>query len=567
MPHKFQLGALVLFASAIYQPLSAIANPLLLPETPLSPQETTPIAPQVPSLEIRPASPLQENPQLPAVPTVKIKEFRFVGNTIFSDAELNTVVSQWIGKELTLEQQREVRDAITKFYVDRGYINSGSVLASSLNKKIDPRNAILSFQIVEGTVEQISITGTKRLVGYIRSRLQRATSPVLNRNRLLEELQWLQTDVRIKQIWAELAPSTRPDRAILNVEVTPNRQQRLEVGLNNQRSPVIGELERRIDFTDTNLFGRGDTLSLTFSNTNGSNAVQARYEIPYNTQNGTVAFDYTYASAAVVQEPFEVLDIINNAQQFNLSVRQPLLRQATATATQEFAIGLTLSRTENGNSLLGIPFPISIGDDAEGKTRINAVRFFQDFQHRGANQILLLRSAFSFGTNLFDSTDNFSPPDGQFFSWAAQGQWIRRLPHNLLLVNRAGVQIADRALLPTEQFTLGGSNSIWGYRQDLLLGDNGAFISTELQIPLYSGKAGDLQIAPYVGVGTIWNYENEFAPQNRFTLAAVGLGLRYTLSDRIFASLNWGIPLNQIGGEGDSWQEQGVQFSLTYRLY
>lgn len=56
-------------------------------------------------------------------------------------------------------------------------------------------------------------------------------------------------------------------------------------------------------------------------------------------------------------------------------------------------------------------------------------------------------------------------------------------PDTLLLV-RGDVQLSTTSLVPLEQFSLGGFQNVRGYRQDLLLSDNGAFASAEVRLPI-----------------------------------------------------------------------------------
>ncbi len=49
---------------------------------------------------------------------------------------------------------------------------------------------------------------------------------------------------------------------------------------------------------------------------------------------------------------------------------------------------------------------------------------------------------------------------------------------------RGDVQVANRAILPFEQFGLGGVDSVRGYCQDALLADNGVFTSMEARLPI-----------------------------------------------------------------------------------
>lgn len=150
---------------------------------------------------------------------------------------------------------------------------------------------------------------------------------------------------------------------------------------------------------------------------------------------------------------------------------------------------------------------------------------------------------------------------------------MRLLATNTLLLLRTDVQLADSALVPLEQFGLGGQESVRGYRQDALLKDNGALISAELRLPIYRSPEQQLllQLTPFVDVGTVWNSsgraESDTNTSDTNTLASVGLGLRCQLGDSLIARLDWGIPLVDITSRERTWQENGVYFSVIYNPF
>ena len=123
------------------------------------------------------------------------------------------------------------------------------------------------------------------------------------------------------------------------------------------------------------------------------------------------------------------------------------------------------------------------------------------------------------------------------------------------------MQLADRSLVALEQFAVGGQTTVRGYRQDALLADNGAFASIELQLPIGNGNNSVFQVAPFIDVGTVWN--NNRANSGGNTLLSTGLGLQWR-SDNLSARLDWGIPLVNAGSQKNSWQDNGLYFSLRY---
>jgi hemolysin activation/secretion protein len=124
--------------------------------------------------------------------------------------------------------------------------------------------------------------------------------------------------------------------------------------------------------------------------------------------------------------------------------------------------------------------------------------------------------------------DGIGVADGTFASWLGQLQWVGRLPERFRsteMLFRADLQLARDPLLPLEQFAVGGSRTVRGYRQNQLLRDNGFATSIELRIPLLRGQLGRdlLQLAPFADLGGAWNEAKTGGPK---TLASVGLGLR-----------------------------------------
>jgi hemolysin activation/secretion protein len=182
---------------------------------------------------------------------------------------------------------------------------------------------------------------------------------------------------------------------------------------------------------------------------------------------------------------------------------------------------------------------------------------------------LALRSQFNLGLGVFDATINPEPPDSRFFNWRGQAQYVRLLAPDTLFIVRSDLQLATDPLVPLEQFALGGQQSVRGYRQDVLLTDNGFFASAELRLPILRVKKvkGVLQIVPFVDFGVGWNNSGGAPNPEQNTLIGVGVGLQWQMWDRLTARFDWGIPLNTIDADKKTLQEQGLYFSINYSLF
>jgi hemolysin activation/secretion protein len=516
------------------KPPEPIPTPQPAPETPFKPPTIT-----VPSPEGRLSIP----------GTITVTRFAFSGNTAFSNEKLTEVTAPFTNRPITFAEMLQAEAAVTKLYTDGGYINSGAGIPA---EQTFPREgSVVKIQVIEGGVEEIRVTVDGRLnPDYVRTRLALAADRPLNQNRLLEALQVLQLNPLIQTISADLSAGSRPQLSVLSVSVKEANTFNVEPFADNGRVTSIGSFERGVRVNQGDLLGFGDGLSVEYANTDGSNGLSASYTIPVNAYNGTLKLSGQFSNTQVIEAPFNQLDIKGDARYYDLTFRQPI-RQTPA---QELALGLTVAHAESNTTSGVFPFP-----PLAGRTEVSALRFFQEWTQRSPQDVLALRSQFSLGSD-----------GNQFFDWRGQGQYVRLLAPDTLLVVRSSLQLSTNPLVPLEQFASGGLYSVRGYRQDLLLTDNGLFASAEVRVPILrvDGVKGLLQVVPFVDLGVGWNDSaNMILTTNPNTLASVGLGLQWQMGDNFNARLDWGIPLNQFEVGGKPLQQQGLYFSMNYRLF
>ena len=535
---------------------------------PFRPVEPTPPSPQLdtlPPLEDlleEPPPPLPNEQPQELIGTFRVERFEVEGSTVFSDEEIEAVLQDYIERPITFTELLQVETVLTKLYTDNGYINSGAVIPLQTIQ-----DGVVKVNIIEGSLDDIEVTVNGRLnEDYVRSRLEKATGTPFNIEKLQQALQLLQLDPLIENLTAELAVGASRDRWMLDIEVNQANAFNPVIFANNSRTPSVGSFQRGVELNHDNLLGFGDRFSTIYKNTDGSNDIETSYTFPFNASNGTVGFRYRYVDSDIVEEPFDDIDIESETDQYQFSLRQPILLTANDRSTQEVALGLEFSRQSNRITIGDEPSNFSAGADANGETRISVLRFFQDWTKRTRENVLAARSQFSVGVDLFDATINEDAPDSSFFAWRGQFQWLQRLDSesdiNLLL--RSDIQLTSSELVPLEQFSIGGISSVRGYRQDVLLGDEGVFASAEVRIPLYrwSNNQNSFSLIPFVDFGTVWGDFERL--QDEDTLVSVGAGIQLALSDRLRARLDYGIPIIEVDSTERTAQENGIYFSIEY---
>jgi len=541
-----------------FEPLTPDGN---RPERPiLLPQKDNPV-------DVIPTPPVPES-VLDIPGNIAVERFEFVGSTVFSPAELNAAIADFTNKPVSFAQLVQAANQITELYVSQGYITTGAYIPEQ-----NLQSGTVQIQIVEGSLDKIEIEVTGRLKpNYLRSRLEPKISTPLNIDRLQSALQLLQLNPIVTSLNAELSSGVKPGTNILRVSVTSADTFSLQTKLNNNRNLSIGSFERGIQLEEANLLGIGDRFNLTYDNTDGSNQYGGGYAFPLNAKDGTLGFNFRGGKNQITQSTFEELDIDIKFRNYDLTWRQPILQRANPQVSQELALGLTAGRRESDSSIMDEPQFLTAGANENGEIRTSVVSFSQEWLQRNRRQVILARSQFNLGVDVLDATILEDGADGQFFSWRGQFSYLRSLnkspsTFSSTLFVRSELQLASDPLISTEQFSLGGANTVRGYRQDILLTDNGFLAAAELRLPIieFESIEATLQFTPFIDFGTGWNNGGEDTEFN--TLVGTGFGLLLQTPERFSARVDWGIPLINSDDRGSSLQEDGVYLQLEYDIF
>ena len=491
------------------------------------------------------------------------------GYTVLTEAEITEAVNQAINalqcNPFTQEGHgKKVIDQITLLYISKGYITSRVAFETPPVK-----DNLVQLIAIEGYVSTIEVQGRRRLsLAYICSRIRQGITPPLKKDQLEEQLRLLKTDPFFNNVEANLKAGELLGESILALQVSESKAFNSSFGADNFSPPSIGSERLGAAISYRNLTGIGDAINASYyiSTTGGSKTFDVNYRAPFNPMNGTIQLRFA-PSRSKITDQFKAAGIRANNNLFEITYRQPLVRSVR----KEFAVSLGLS-LENGQTFLfnDIPFPFGVGPDANGNSRTRVLRIGQDYVKRDANGAWGLRSQFSFGLNIFNATSNSDPtPDGSFFSWLGQVQRIQRINEGNLLIAQADVQLTPDSLLPSQQYILGGGQSVRGFRQNARSGDNGFRVSLEDRIAVLRDKNGlpILQLAPFFDMGSVWNKSsnpNKLGDQN--FLAGSGLVIIFEPKSGIVIRLDYAYPLIDLRDRGNNAQDNGFYFSIGITL-
>lgn len=507
------------------------------------------------------------SPRAIPIATAKFDQVSFEGNTVFSDEKLTSLIESYLHRPLDAEDLKHLANTITTAYISADYFNSGATIPEQ-----DFSQSTLLVHIKEGKLSDLVLKGSNELnKHYLTPRLLGDQDAPLHFPTLAKRLQVLQTNPNINRINAELKPGSTKGEALLDVEIEENTDQwNGEINLNNYRSPSIGGYQLDYTITSPNLTGYSDYFYLRQGLFNGAieNLESAglgyfvtTYSLPLFADDTSLELAVDRQNYAVLEEPFEDLDIEGESMRYSLGLSRPFYR----TLNHSLTLRLDLDHRHSETSLLGEPFSISPGF-VDGELDLTAVRLSAYWLSRLPNQVFAAQTTIASGIPALSHTSEMDP-DASFVSWRLNTQYLRRLnEQNHLFVVRNGLQLSSSPLIPAEKISFGGHQTVRGYRENTIIRDNGAFLNLEYHYPILTEKISDkwhLNLIPFVDSAVGWNHDSIDTEY----LVSAGLELEFRYKNLLETTISWGSQFTNLSRERSDLQDNGISFELTFRPF
>lgn len=532
----------------------------------LAPEASIDRTPVLPPAPARPAG-----SRLLGLPTIPLRGVQIDDGSILTAAEIDSVAASFTGRSVSMEELAELRRQLSLLYFDKGYVNSGLVLPDQ-----EIRNGVVHYREIRGELTTIRLSGNDNLRdAYITKRIERPGDGPLEINALQRSLQLLEQDPMISRINAQLLPGALPGQGVLRLDVTESRPWQFVVRADNHRSPAVGSDQVSLMVRNRSLTGRGDDLTVYGSFADGYGDAFASYSLPLNSVGTSMRIYGSKSDSDIVEAPFDDIDIQSKTGAYGLSFSQRLRQSLTSNVS----VFLGAEVKHNENTLLGQPFSFTYGE-RDGETDLTVIYTGLELAKRFGQNVAALRGSVRRGIYREGATRNriaFGQPnigpDGQFTTVVLQGQFIRNLEwRDANLIARATYQNSWHPLLAMEKLPMGGSDTVRGYRENLLVRDSGLIASLEYQVPLFkedarmaSFDARRVTISVFADYGSSWNQAWEFEPETtRQDISSIGLGFLWNPSTSLSAAVIWGHALDDFGTGSGNLQDDGIHFSVSW---
>ncbi len=407
-----------------------------------------------------------------------VSGFRITGNTIYPENVLLEQVTEFVGKEQTIDGLNDAATKVRAYYRERGYF-----LVQAYLPKQEIKDGVVEIAIIEARIGKVAVNikeGTRYsetiVRGIVEAHLQEGA--IITESGLETPLLLL-NDLPNASVTSEIKPSQTIGAADLTVNISdPGPIISGSVDADTFGNRYTGQNRYGVTFNLNNPFALGDQISYRAFRTNHDMAFyRAAYVVPVGYWGTRVGVSYTTFHYKLKEE-FKPLNFHGSGTVYSVFGFHPILRTRGANVILQAAYGDMHLDDREGEGLTQ-----TIVDRKITTGKFGLVGDLRDGIFGGG--LNSFNYAFTKGwaeisqASVADFDKATLRPAGQF---SKQNFEFRRLQKvnddsNLLLSFRG--QLASKNLMSAEKFSLGGPDGVRAYATGEALGDEGWIFSSE----------------------------------------------------------------------------------------
>lgn len=494
-------------------------------------------------------------------PRFDILEYRVLGNTTLPGPDIERAVYPTLGPGKTIDDVEQARQSLEDAYHAAGY---GTVFVDIPEQRTD--DGIVRLRVTEGRVARVHVSGARyysngEILGEVPAL---RTGAVPNLPAVQSQLTALNSRTPDRRVTPVLKAGATPGTLDVDLKVEDSLPLHGSLELNNRYTADTSPLRLTAAVSYDNLFQKQHSASLIYQtapeNTDELTAIVGSYSFGVPSWDDSRITLYAFDSNTDVAT-LGTLSVLGNGSVVGLRLGRPAIERGRIFHSFAFAV-------EYKDFLENIR--VSVDDTLA--TPIDYLNWTATYSglHRGEGTTTAFNVGPALGVRgLSNESQEFAEKryEGQANYLYLRGglQHWQRLPHELQLFVRLAGQASGEPLPSSEQFSIGGADSVRGYLEAAQLGDSGVSGGFELRSLWLAARLGLSPESTYVfaffDAGVV-SVVDPLPDQDRaVSLASFGLGVSAAWNG--FAlGVDWAHALDT-SGSVDAGDDRGL-FSVSY---
>lgn len=483
-----------------------------------------------------------------------------VQNVSGSQKELNDLLQSHFGSPLTEDEIASIKKEVLCYY--QGEERCALTVIAPCQ---DLTNGMLTLLVIEAKLGEVRVTGNSHFPTklFCKAISIKPNEPI-SRKTLVKEVEWLNKNP-FRTVDLVYSPGQSFGTTDVELLVNDRRTVRVYSGFDNTGNDTTGNNRLYTGFNWGNAFWVDHILSYQFTCSPDYSRFWAHtgtYAIPlpwHHTLNVFGGYSQIHAKFTALEAPGQIFS--NKGSSWQVSGRYDMPLPLFTFALHEFTLGYDFKNT-NSNLFFGAqqvnpsPTHVNLGQfmasyniGYESKDIYTSFEVegywspgewysnqtdadYQELRVKAKNKYIYGRSSFTFIWNFLNPLTFFSAFRGQ---------------------------LSNRNLLPSEEFGVGGYDTVRGYKEREVNGDDALVMNLELQTNPKSLKQifyrhskwiDDLILLAFFDYGMAVKNQPVFGQKKTEYLCSFGPGLKYQMFPYLNARLFYGIQLRNLGFGG-----------------
>ncbi len=463
---------------------------------------------------------------------IEVTGFQVSGNTLLAPALVEAVLQPFKGRR-SLEELQSAANALQRLYAQQGF---GGVVA--LIPPQTPRDGQVQIHVVEGKLAKVSIEGAKRTPQtQVLASLPALVPGQTPRMRELDLQLQMANESAARRTELLLKPGQRSGEIDAAVTVAEAPLQRWSLDVDSSGSASTGRVRVGLSWRHADISGADDLLSVqgltSLQKPDAVKVFSLGYRRPLYRWTTTLEAFFSSSDVDGGSTPTAVGNLLFNGRGRLAGVRATRLLPRQGEMDQRLIFGLDRRDYLNQCAIAGLP----AGACGAAGESITVQPLVLEYALRSGGAMPWSLSA-SLHHNLRLGGARTSAADfaavragakPRYSALRMNGSVGQTVFEDWSLQARMALQWTDDALVPGEQFGLGGGGMLRGYDEREVTGDRGAFASLELSTPsLGIAALPDLRLSVFAEAGSLSSLKGAqcLAGRSECHLASVGVAAR-----------------------------------------
>jgi len=422
-----------------------------------------------------------------------VSSFRITGNTIYPESVLLEQVTEFVGKEQTIDGLNDAATKVRAYYRERGYF-----LAQAYLPQQEIKSGVVEIAVIEARLGKVAVN-IKEGTRYSESLVRGIVAAHLSENEIITEVGLetpllLLNDLPNASVTSEIKPSQTIGAADIVVSVSdPGPIISGSVDADDYGNRYTGQYRRGVTFNLNNPLALGDQISFRAMTTNNNMGFyRLAYTVPVGYWGTRIGASYTTFHYHL-QEELKPTQAYGDGTVYSIFALHPIVRTRGTNVIAQIAYSEMSLNDRVGATNFNMDRKIHA-------TRAGVVGDFRDALLGGGLNSFSVTHSRGYGTinqnNLYGQDKDTFQTIGRFNKQNYEYRRLQKVDENSNVLLWFRGQMASKNLMSAEQFSLGGPDGVRAYPTGEALGDEGHIFTAEYRytIPGFKIWDGDVTV-------------------------------------------------------------------------